>query len=104
MGTPKSLSGAMLHALPVGHEFDGYRILSVLGAGGFGITCLAEGISIGRRVAIKEFLPQSIARRETTSFNVRPLSAASAAEAHVNAVVVSDGHALAVGGHDTGLG
>jgi hypothetical protein len=67
----------MIHALPVGHEFDGYRILRVLGAGGFGITYLAEEMSIGRRVAIKEYLPQSVAAREIKSFNIRPISAAA---------------------------
>jgi len=76
-GRPNSVSDATIHALPVGHEFDGYRILRVLGAGGFGITYLAEEISIGRRVAIKEFLPQSIAAREINSLNVRPTSTAA---------------------------
>jgi serine/threonine protein kinase len=64
----------MIHALPLGHEFDGYRILRILGAGGFGITYLAEEMSIGRRVAIKEYLPQSVAGRELNSLNVRPIS------------------------------
>ena len=40
-------------ALPNGYEFDGYRIESVLGAGGFGITYRALELSIGRQVAIK---------------------------------------------------
>ena len=70
-----SLSDAMIHALPLGHEFDGYRILRILGAGGFGITYLAEEMSIGRRVAIKEYLPQSVAAREISSLNIRPISA-----------------------------
>ena len=34
-----------IHALPVGHTFDGYRVLRLLGAGGFGITYLAEETS-----------------------------------------------------------
>jgi hypothetical protein len=66
----------MIHALPVGHEFDGYRILRVLGAGGFGITYLAEEVSIGRRVAIKEYLPKNLAGREVHSLSIRPLSKA----------------------------
>jgi len=66
-----------IHALPVGHELDGYRILRVLGAGGFGVTYLAEEIRIGRRVAIKEFLPLNIAARATDSLTVRPVSGAA---------------------------
>ncbi|MBL8663424.1 MAG: hypothetical protein JNM29_11390, partial [Candidatus Odyssella sp.] len=47
------MSDTNIHALPIGHTFDGYRILRVLGAGGFGITYLAEETAIGRKVAIK---------------------------------------------------
>ncbi|MCZ6863108.1 MAG: hypothetical protein O7I42_23070 [Alphaproteobacteria bacterium] len=53
------------HALPKGFELDGYRIKSMLGAGGFGITYLAEQTSIGRKVPIKEYLPAGIAARAT---------------------------------------
>ena len=69
------MSDALIHALPVGHEFDGYRILRILGVGGFGVTYLAEEIRLGRKVAIKEYLPRSIAGREIASTNVRPLAA-----------------------------
>ena len=45
-----------LAALPAGTEFEGYRLLGVLGAGGFGVTYLAEEIALSRehsrRVAI----------------------------------------------------
>jgi serine/threonine protein kinase len=69
------LSDALIHALPIGHEFDGYRILRILGVGGFGVTYLAEEVRLGRKVAIKEYLPRSIAGREIASTNVRPLAA-----------------------------
>jgi len=69
---------AHLHALPRGHVFEGYRIERVLGAGGFGITYLAAETMIGREVAIKEFLPSSIAGRAIDSASVHPLVAADA--------------------------
>jgi serine/threonine protein kinase len=66
-----------LAALPAGTEFEGYRLLGVLGAGGFGVTYLAEEIALSRehsrRVAIKEFLPTSIAARVSGSREVRSL-------------------------------
>jgi len=62
------------HALPKGFELDGYRIKSMLGAGGFGITYLAEQTSIGRNVAIKEYLPAGIAARARDDVSVEPVS------------------------------
>jgi serine/threonine protein kinase len=66
-----------LSALSAGTEFEGYRLLGVLGAGGFGVTYLAEEIALSReqsrRVAIKEFLPASIAARVSGSREVRSL-------------------------------
>ncbi|EDY15774.1 serine/threonine protein kinase [Chthoniobacter flavus Ellin428] len=50
-------------ALPAGYQLGKYRFKGVLGAGGFGITYLAEDHSLGRRVAIKELLPNDIATR-----------------------------------------
>jgi serine/threonine protein kinase len=65
-------------ALPNGYEFDGYRIDSVLGAGGFGITYRALELSIGRQVAIKEFLPSGIATRHSDHMSVQPISSSDA--------------------------
>jgi len=51
-------------ALPVGTELVGdYRIGRVLGAGGFGITYLAQEIALGRSVTIKEYFPSDFASR-----------------------------------------
>ena len=49
-----------------GAELQGgkYRIISVLGQGGFGITYLAEQVSLGRKVAIKEFFMKDLCNRE----------------------------------------
>jgi serine/threonine protein kinase len=63
-------------ALAPGTDVQGYRIESVLGAGGFGITYLAVHIDIGNQVALKEFLPNGIAARSIDGAGVRPVSPA----------------------------
>lgn len=53
-----------LIALAAGTELVGeYRIERVLGAGGFGITYLAEEIALARLVTIKEYFPADFAAR-----------------------------------------
>ncbi|MGE0736143.1 MAG: right-handed parallel beta-helix repeat-containing protein [Alphaproteobacteria bacterium] len=54
---------AHVFALPSGHVLNDYRILAVLGHGGFGITYLAEDTKLRMQVAIKEYLPNEIAVR-----------------------------------------
>ena len=44
-----------------------YRIIRVLGQGGFGITYLAENSLLDRKVAIKEFFPKDFCGRDNTS-------------------------------------
>jgi serine/threonine protein kinase len=44
-------------ALPSGYPLNEYRIESVLGMGGFGLTYLATDTNLNLRVAIKEYLP-----------------------------------------------
>ena len=44
-----------------------YRIIRVLGQGGFGITYLAENVFFNKIVAIKEFFPKSFCGRDNTS-------------------------------------
>ena len=44
-------------ALGPGARIQEFRIKEELGAGGFGITYLATDLSLGREVAIKEYLP-----------------------------------------------
>ncbi|MDE3225548.1 MAG: serine/threonine protein kinase [Nitrospirota bacterium] len=50
-------------ALPVGAFLHEYRILSVLGSGGFGITYLAQDFNLECKVAIKELFPPSLVTR-----------------------------------------
>tara|TARA_R110000772_G_scaffold109602_4_gene212857 strand:- start:964 stop:2922 length:1959 start_codon:yes stop_codon:yes gene_type:complete len=58
-------------ALPKGTVINQYKIDSVLGYGGFGIVYKAEHIRLGNWLAIKEYLPQELATRE--SGTVHPL-------------------------------
>ena len=53
-----------LIALPGGTELAGdYKIDRVLGAGGFGVTYLADEIALSRKVSIKEYFPSDFAAR-----------------------------------------
>lgn len=53
-----------VNGLPIGTELVGdYRIDRVLGAGGFGITYLAEETALARKVTIKEYFPNDFAAR-----------------------------------------
>ncbi len=53
-----------LVALPDGTELAGdYKIVRVLGAGGFGVTYLAEEPELSRLVSIKEYFPSDFASR-----------------------------------------
>ncbi|WP_436337677.1 serine/threonine protein kinase [Pantoea sp. C8B4] len=51
-------------ALPVGYRFNEYEIQQVIGEGGFGIVYRAWDSELDRTVAIKEFMPASIALRD----------------------------------------
>lgn len=51
-------------ALPIGSFIGRYKITSVLGEGGFGITYLCHDTQLHRDVAIKEYLPSTLAIRQ----------------------------------------
>jgi serine/threonine protein kinase len=60
--------------LPANTTVDGsYRIVRVVGTGGFGITYEAEDIRLGTRVALKEYYPFDYGDRDAT-MSVRPKS------------------------------
>jgi serine/threonine protein kinase len=64
----KPAPSASLPALPEGTVLVGdYRIKRVLGAGGFGITYLADEQALGRLVTIKEYFPAEFAARRNRS-------------------------------------
>ncbi|WP_198320831.1 serine/threonine protein kinase [Azohydromonas aeria] len=52
-----------LDVLPPGHRVAEFRIERVLGQGGFGIVYLAFDTRLERLVAVKEFMPKSLAQR-----------------------------------------
>ena len=56
-------SGTDHDALPPGTRFGEFEILRVLGVGGFGIVYLAQDHSLEREVALKEYMPASLAAR-----------------------------------------
>ena len=56
-------SGEYAQALPVATRLHEFEIVSVIGQGGFGIVYLAHDLTLDRRVAIKEYMPSSLAVR-----------------------------------------
>lgn len=58
--------------LPNGSSLEEFVIELPLGSGGFGITYLAHDKSLGRKVVIKEHLPDSLSFRDISSMTVRP--------------------------------
>ncbi|CAN5782681.1 hypothetical protein BH11PSE13_BH11PSE13_06350 [soil metagenome] len=58
------------HALPDGTLIEGFRIVRSIGEGGFGIVYLAWDAALERHVAIKEYMPTSLAVRGNPSLEV----------------------------------
>jgi serine/threonine protein kinase len=60
------------NALPIGHQLHEFEITGLVGEGGFGIVYLARDTQLQRTVAIKEYMPHSLASRAgDLSVNVR---------------------------------
>jgi serine/threonine protein kinase len=51
------------NALPPGSRMGEFEIIGLVGEGGFGIVYLAQDHSLQRRVALKEYMPASLAAR-----------------------------------------
>src|SRR6187549_474527 len=51
------------HTLPLGTRLRDYEITGLIGEGGFGIVYLAWDHSLQRKIAIKEYMPASMAAR-----------------------------------------
>ena len=65
-----SSSSLSAHTLPEGTRLRDFEINGLIGEGGFGIVYLAYDHSLGRRVAIKEYMPASMASRAQASNSV----------------------------------
>lgn len=63
MAEPITKQNIKQHSLPAKTMLLEYRIESILGAGGFGITYLARDTHLEKDVAIKEYLPVDLALR-----------------------------------------
>ena len=53
----------MGNGLPIGTRLGEFELIKLLGEGGFGIVYLATDHSLQRRVALKEYMPSSLAAR-----------------------------------------
>jgi hypothetical protein len=51
------------NALPIGHKLHEFEVTGLVGEGGFGIVYLARDTQLQRTVAIKEYMPHSLAAR-----------------------------------------
>ena len=58
------------HPLPFGTMIEGFRITGLIGEGGFGVVYRAWDDALERHVAIKEYMPATLARRANASFEV----------------------------------
>ncbi len=56
--------------LPDGHVLHGYRVIRMLGAGGFGVTYLAEEQTLERKVVLKENFPATLCHRQSGTLDV----------------------------------
>lgn len=63
-GTQRRQQMAGFTALPVGTRLDHFVIDTVIGAGGFGITYLAQHDTLKKPYALKEYFPREFACRE----------------------------------------
>jgi serine/threonine protein kinase len=86
-------------ALPAGYQLGKYLFKGVLGSGGFGITYLAEDVTLNRKVAIKELLPNDFATRIDGTTVVAKTRSEKENLAWARARFVDEGRALAACEH-----
>src|SRR5882672_3157238 len=79
-GPAASRTGGEIGCLPPGYELHEFVVESVLGEGGFGVVYAATDTRLERRVAIKEYMPTSLATRDL-DFSVHARSSVDHQEA-----------------------
>jgi serine/threonine protein kinase len=67
---PAARRGFGQHVLPRGMRIEGLEITDLIGEGGFGIVYRAYDSTLEREVAVKEYLPASLAMRANDSLDV----------------------------------
>jgi hypothetical protein len=100
-GAPKlHPSGAVPggNALPLGTRLGEFEVTGLVGEGGFGIVYLAYDRSLARRVALKEYMPSSLAARSGVTVSVRLERDTEAFEAGRRSFV-NEAHLLALFDH-----
>ncbi|MGZ5168903.1 MAG: protein kinase domain-containing protein [Burkholderiales bacterium] len=76
------------NALPIGTAVHEFRIVALIGQGGFGIVYLARDESLDRMVALKEYMPSELAEREgTTTVKIRSQRHAETFEAGLRSFI-----------------
>ena len=66
------------NALPEDYMLDDFKIIKVLGAGGFGIAYLAKDTYLNQQCVIKEYMPKEFAYRDSYSGAIHSTSSSSA--------------------------
>lgn len=85
-----------INSLPLDYLLiNEYKILKVLGQGGFGITYLAQDIKLGHRVVIKEFIPQNMAVRDQGNHTIAPYTQGDAVYLHLMKRFIDEARVLA---------
>ena len=77
---PAVRTSGEIGCLPPGYALHEFVIDAVLGEGGFGVVYAATDTRLERRVAIKEYMPTSLATRDV-DLSVHPRSSADHQEA-----------------------
>lgn len=67
VGAPPPLEADNGNGLPIGTYLGEFELTKMVGEGGFGIVYLATDHSLQRRVALKEYMPSSLASRTSAS-------------------------------------
>ncbi len=68
--TPKSVFPTSPHALPVGARIGEFEVHRLIGEGGFGIVYLCYDQVLDRYVALKEYMPSSLAMRQDATLAI----------------------------------